>query len=304
MGDKFLLVVLLASLCLVYCQPQSFNDNSQLNLPASYKNDWMKSISNNKKISHITIPGTHDAMARRGGISGGIAICQVWSVEDQLRAGIRYLDLRVKDNLQIVHGIIDQGITFTQVLNAALNFLNQHKSEAVLLRVKPEGNNKKNVQVEVQKVIKNLANVWAKSDVPSMGEARGKVILLQKNEFKLGLKSSGTDKNGDYKVCEYEKKMKKIKAHLNEVNTMCKNNENSDTVIVSYSSGTGAPYGLLCNTPKEVAKRINPWLNTHLGTLDGPCFGVIAMDFPGIDLIQSIVKLNDLVSAIDHITYK
>ncbi|KAL2101094.1 hypothetical protein ACEWY4_002855 [Coilia grayii] len=171
----------------------------------------MKSIDNNKIITAITIPGTHDAMALQGSIFGDIAICQAWSLADQLRAGIRYLDLRVKDNLEIVHGIVSQQTTFTQVLNTVQNFLNQYKTETVLIRVKPEGNHKNNVQVEVQKVIKSLLNIWVKSSVPNMGEARGKVILLQKNEFKLGIPTSGTDKSGDYKVCDYDKKSRKLK---------------------------------------------------------------------------------------------
>ncbi|XP_063074626.1 1-phosphatidylinositol phosphodiesterase-like [Engraulis encrasicolus] len=283
-----------------WCQDQSFNDDEDLS-HTSYNTDWMKSIDNNKKITHITIPGTHDALARCG---IDLAICQAWSLKNQLRAGIRYLDLRVTEDLGIVHGIVKQGITFTEVLNTALDFLNQHKNEAVLMRVKPEGNNKINVQVEVQKVIKDLANVWTKSEVPNMGDARGKVILVQKNDFKLGVPSIGTDRKWDYVVIRKAKKKEKIATHLNEVKEMCAKDGNSDKVVVSYSSGTGTILKFW-STPKEVAKDINPWLNRYLAKLEyGPCFGVIAMDFPGTGLIQTVIKLNDLPVAKDHVTAK
>ncbi|KAG5271699.1 hypothetical protein AALO_G00182990 [Alosa alosa] len=70
---------------------QSFNDAADLNLPEPYDIGWMKSIDNNKFISDITVPGTHDTMALHW---GSFVECQAWSLETQLKAGIRYLDLR------------------------------------------------------------------------------------------------------------------------------------------------------------------------------------------------------------------
>ncbi|KAK6326281.1 hypothetical protein J4Q44_G00019260 [Coregonus suidteri] len=48
-----------------FCQGKDlfFNDYKGLLLPESYKIGWMEDIDDNKLISDITIPGTHDTMA-------------------------------------------------------------------------------------------------------------------------------------------------------------------------------------------------------------------------------------------------
>ncbi|XDV40860.1 hypothetical protein PO909_009859, partial [Leuciscus waleckii] len=74
------------------CQQEVFNDGKTLNAPANYKIGWMETLDNETLISTLTIPGSHDAMALYG---GPLAKCQAWSLEDQLKAGIRYFDLRV-----------------------------------------------------------------------------------------------------------------------------------------------------------------------------------------------------------------
>lgn len=250
----------------------------------------MKSIDDNKLLTTITIPGTHDTMALHGPPKPiDYATCQAWALEDQLKAGIRYLDLRVNKNLEIVHGIIPQKVTFPEVLNIVQSFLNQHKSEGVLMRVKPEGNNKdkSSVQPQIQNVIKGHQNIWVKSDIPTMGEARSKVILLQKNEFKLGVPTFGTDGPDDYIVTDLDAKKRKIKQHLTEAAGKC----GFKQVVLSYSSGTGLPK-LKPLTPRKIAKDVNPWLNGHLKELHAPCYGVIAMDYPGLDLIKTIAEKN------------
>ncbi|KAL2103998.1 hypothetical protein ACEWY4_000866 [Coilia grayii] len=259
----------------------------------------MSSISNNKRITAITIPGTHDSMALYNGFTLMFAKCQAWSLPNQLLAGIRYLDLRVKVDLHIVHGPVDQRITFPQVLHHVQDFLSQHQTETVLIRMKPEGSEKNDVQKQVENVIKGKENIWTNENIPTMGEARGKVILVQKNEFTLGIKTFNTDQPNDYKVSSIENKKIKIAQHLTEAGKKCA--EGSNEVIVSYSSGTGGPHCNLIRSPEKVARNIDPWLSEHLNGLHGPCYGVIAMDFPGIDLIEKIIKINYTITAKDHI---
>ncbi|KAG1926597.1 PLC-like phosphodiesterases superfamily protein [Pimephales promelas] len=76
-------------------QQEVFNDKNTLNLPANDKIGWMETLDDDKLISTLTIPGTHDALALYG---GPFAKCQAWSLEDQLKAGIRYFDLRTMKN--------------------------------------------------------------------------------------------------------------------------------------------------------------------------------------------------------------
>lgn len=81
----------------------------------------MKTLDDNKFISDIAIPGTHDSLALHGGPA---AKCQAWSLVDQLKAGIRYFDLRVSgDDLKVVHGPISQHTTFSDAFNTIKEFL-------------------------------------------------------------------------------------------------------------------------------------------------------------------------------------
>lgn len=54
-----------------------FNDKQTLNLPENYAIDWMKTLDDNKFISDIAIPGTHESLALHGGPA---AECQAWSL--------------------------------------------------------------------------------------------------------------------------------------------------------------------------------------------------------------------------------
>uniref|UniRef100_A0A4W5LW93 Uncharacterized protein n=1 Tax=Hucho hucho TaxID=62062 RepID=A0A4W5LW93_9TELE len=154
-----------------------FNDKGLL-LPEPCKIGWMEAIDDDKLISDVTIPGTHDTMALYG---GPVAECQAWDLGDQLRADKRYLDL--------CHDLLkgqtkaQRGIQYTcfiiHVLDTIRAFLSKFRSEAVLIRVKPD--------------LFDNENFEELSDMPTMAEARGKMIFVQKSSFKLDISLLETD---------------------------------------------------------------------------------------------------------------
>ncbi|XP_059418687.1 1-phosphatidylinositol phosphodiesterase-like [Carassius carassius] len=254
----------------------------------------MAKLDNNKLVSDITIPGTHDTMALYG---GSMAECQSWSLENQLKAGIRYLDLRVSGfKLKIMHGIVYQHTSLSDVLSTIKQFLQKSTNEFVLVRIKPVFPSKKSVQNLVEDLIGNDNNIWKESKIPTVGEVRGKIVLVQKNGFKLGISLSETDSKGDYKVTKIEDKKNKIIKHLEEADKQCKSKIKEKMSLV-YSSGTSlGTYMGICLLPNAVAREINPWLYDQLKNQFNKnpklCFGIIAMDFPNFDLIDMIIKFN------------
>ncbi|XP_066501075.1 1-phosphatidylinositol phosphodiesterase-like [Hoplias malabaricus] len=276
-------------------QSQSFNDGEKLQLPASYKIDWMKSLDDNRLLSEVSLPGTHDTMARYGGPASE---CQAWTLEDQLKAGIRYLDLRVfafEGKLYLMHGVIYQYSTFTEALNTIKTFLTNYPSEAVLVRVKPDMWDKSKVEGLVMKVIANNANVWVQPTLPNIGQIRGKIVFVQKDSFKLGLPLLESDTKGDYEVVHIKDKERDIVKDLNQAMSVC----GGPTAVLTYSSGTGiGTFEGMFLTPKRVAEKIDPWFYSYLQLLfnNGPglCLGIVAMDFPGFDLIQTVIKFNNV----------
>ncbi|XP_071376129.1 1-phosphatidylinositol phosphodiesterase-like [Centroberyx affinis] len=270
-----------------------FNDNGNLVLPGSYNIPWMAGIEDFRDLSLLTIPGTHDSMALHGGPE---AECQVLSLKDQLRVGIRYLDLKVfalGNTMYVMHGVMYQHSSFKEVLDTVQAFLSEFKTEAVIIRVKPESFEKDSVNQMVQSLIGNDKHVWVNSGMPTMGQVRGKIVFVQKSTFTLGIPLIDTESKDGNKVNNIKDKDNAIIKHLNQAAEAF----GGDNIVLTYSSGTGfGTFWGMFLTPKRVAEKVNPWLNQYLRQFypnhPRPCFGVIAMDFPGIDLIQTVINLN------------
>lgn len=270
-----------------------FNDKENLLLPGSYNVPWMAGIENFRTLSLITFPGSHDSMALYGGPE---VKCQSWSLKDQLRAGIRFLDLKVfglGDTLYVMHGVIFQHSTLKDVLDTVRAFLSEFKTEAVLIRIHPESFEKNTVNQMVQSLIGNDQNVWVKSGMPNIGQVRGKIVFLQKSTFTLGIPFIETNGKSIKEVSNVKYKDNRIIKQLNQATEAC----GGDNAVLTYSSGSGLGtfWGMFL-TPKRVAEKVNPWLNQYMRQFypnqPRPCFGIIAMDFPGIDLIQTVINLN------------
>ncbi|XP_072515529.1 1-phosphatidylinositol phosphodiesterase-like [Salminus brasiliensis] len=287
------LLIFLLGKTLGQSQNQAFNDGEKLQLPLNYKINWMSSLNDNFYLSDLTLPGTHDTMA----LYGGPAVdCQSWTLADQLKAGIRYLDFRAfafGDSLHLMHGVVFELSTFKEALETIKTFLSEYPTETVLVRVKPELFNKENVQGLVEQAIYNDRNVWVSSTIPNLGEVRGKVVFVQKDSFKLGVPLFETDTKGDYEVTHIKDKEQEIVQHVNQAINQC----GGSSIVLTYSSGTGiGTFEGMFLTPKRVAEKIDPWLynylQVYLNNVPDICMGVIAMDYPGLDLIQTIIKFN------------
>ena len=103
--------------------------------------DWMSRLPDDALLSQLSLPGTHDSCALHNGLSFGFAKCQSWSLEDQLKAGIRFVDIRcrhVNNGFLIYHGIIDQQMTFAEVRDTCRRFLQQHPTETIVMSIKEE----------------------------------------------------------------------------------------------------------------------------------------------------------------------
>ena len=56
--------------------------------------EWMNEVPDSESLTKISIPGTHDTGTAEA--SGAYVQCQSWSVAEQLKAGIRYFDIRAR----------------------------------------------------------------------------------------------------------------------------------------------------------------------------------------------------------------
>ncbi len=179
---------------------------------------WMKGIGDDTYLSKLSIPGTHNSAAYHK-LAPPSVQCQGENISEQLRHGVRFLDIRLsrnfltldrrkKNDLICCHGNFPVKLTgavkFRDELENIYNFLKDHDSETVILSIKQEGNgNWDNQNNEFQKVFKEHYieghnNKWfLKDEIPKLCDCRGKIVLFrrfgvnsQDNQGKFGISAS------------------------------------------------------------------------------------------------------------------
>ncbi len=153
----------------------------------------MKKIPDDKKITGISIPGTHDSICRYTDFSF-ISQTQRLTVSEQLEVGVRYFDFRFKftkgeflANHSITfcrkkRGFWNEIITAGDVVNDCIAFLELNPTETVLFQLKESvshtGNDFYNEFFE--RHIHPRKEMWfVENRIPAMGEVRGRIVLLR-----------------------------------------------------------------------------------------------------------------------------
>ncbi|WP_031073404.1 phosphatidylinositol-specific phospholipase C [Streptomyces sp. NRRL S-118] len=254
--------------------------------------DWMAAFSGDTPLRTLTIPGTHDSGARYG---GPWVACQNTTIAQQLDSGIRFLDVRCRvtgDAFAIHHGAYYQNLMFGDVLIACRDFLAAHPSETVLMRVKQEYSEDSDATFRRIFDLYLDAKGWRPlfrigDGLPSLGEARGRVVLLADNGGLPGLRyGDGAlfDIQDDY-MAEPGAKYPKTEAHFRKAAAQ------PGRLYVNYVSTSA----LL--PPRWNADRLNPRVH---GFVDGAeardwkGLGIVPMDFPNTraGLVDSLIRHN------------
>jgi 1-phosphatidylinositol phosphodiesterase len=254
--------------------------------------DWMAAFGDGTPLRALTIPGTHDSGARFGGLW---VECQDLTVGAQLNAGIRFLDVRCRvtgDAFAIHHAAFYQNLMFGDVLVACRDFLAAHPAETVLMRVKQEYSEESDEAFRRifdlyldQKGWRPLFHIDAA--LPSLGQARGKVVLLADNGGLPGVRYGDPalfDIQDDWNAEPFAKRPK-IEAQFRRAVAQ------PGKLFVNYVSTAAAL------PPDWNADRLNPQVRGFLnGTemLGRTGLGVVVTDFPeqASGLIDAILRHN------------
>lgn len=163
--------------------------------------DWMAKLDGNLRLSELVIPGTHDSGARYVGLPF-FSRCQELSIAGQLEAGARYLDIRLGDDdgrLKLMHGFVScktgpmiwsGALDLEDVLSDCVAFLEAHPTETILFAVKQEHGSLPVAEFEtlLASYAARNAERWLLTDrIPTLDEARGKLVLLRRYEDEAGL---------------------------------------------------------------------------------------------------------------------
>lgn len=317
--------------------------------------DWMGALPDTLRISELSIPGTHDTMAKCG---TDMVECQSLKLEHQLVAGIRALDIRARriwNHFDITHGCNQQGdncwnllvehYEFDDALCRTVKFLDDHPTETVLMRVQDAGcpidphrefwetyldyvENQREPCVSNGTQIAFKDYIWKGdySSVPTLGDVRGKIVIL--DNFSGG--KYGLDYQSDdlFQVQDWysfstnwdlDDKWYRIEDHLQAADA-----GSLDTIYVNFLSGSGGsfPYFVASghSSPGTSAPRLGMgWCSITKSCYPfhenwaGCCYfdgtnelthyyisagnvarriGIIMADFPRDGLIDDIIGLN------------
>ena len=258
---------------------------------------WMSSLNDTTLIRNINMPGSHDTMALYsiGDLAGQ---CQSLSLEDQLNLGVRFLDIRLKEDkneLKAVHGFVDQRASFASIAKTIETFMQNNPSEMIIMSIKEEAN-ASNSNISFEDSLKTyLTNniYYLNKNLPlTLGEARGKVILLSRySNSTIGIPAfdgwldscSFTLPNDIYvqdtfKITSKEEKQDEIVKCFNEVGHALKIN-----FLSAYRTNGFPP-----SYAPSAANDINPWINEEISKYNDR--GVVLYDFVNESNMKAFFK--------------
>lgn len=275
--------------------------------------NWMSKVDGNTKVLSLNIPGTHEsATYKMPPVLDIITSCQSSSIDDQLNRGIRYLDIRLKEDMLVHHGgipcykkLLIKKLYFKDILDDIKAFLQKNNTETVILQIKPENCKGNDFEKNLEKSLsqEDIKNIIFKSDKDisevNLDEARGKIILVIRD----------ADTDGAYRFrgwaddCEFcIMKLGKTKILLEDAYTKKSCSAKTKTVKNFYSEcweqeNKGKPIicGVSCigpYCPKLVASSINKEFKKFISENKDKFLGITLMDNPSDDLISLIYNRN------------
>ncbi|KAK5691242.1 hypothetical protein LTR97_011896 [Elasticomyces elasticus] len=155
---------------------------------------WMRELTDATPLSAISMPGTHNSPTHHAALPS--VRCQAVSPREQLENGVRFFDIRVQptdpddpkdDGLNLVHGVFPISLTgpkkFRPLVTMILEFLRQNPSETLILSLKREGTGTA-TDAQLSTILKdhytNPQEWCTQPHVPTLGEARGKIVLVRR----------------------------------------------------------------------------------------------------------------------------
>lgn len=272
--------------------------------------DWMASLPDSASLAALTIPGTHDSGAIHEP-AAGIAKTQTLTFAEQLDAGIRYFDVRCRnfdDQFLIYHGSIDQSQTFDDVLAAMFAFLDAHPHEALIVSVKEElaaqGGTLTFEQLFDQYAARDPARWYLDDSIPTLGAARGKLVLLRRFDAtaSLGIAAAPavwTDNatfdiagppvlhvEDNYIVTDDALKWSAITSLFGEATSL----NDPAALYLAYTSG----YQMISGLPNipSVSDTIDAMLDTYFASAPVARYGVVVMDFATAARAHAVLAKN------------
>ncbi|MGN0189988.1 MAG: phosphatidylinositol-specific phospholipase C domain-containing protein [Candidatus Cryptobacteroides sp.] len=159
----------------------------------SLGNNWLTPLPDDFPVCCLSLPGTHDAATLN---CSAIGKCQVYTISEQLKRGVRVFDLRpTMDNDSslgnIYHGILDTGVPMSSVFYDFNNYLSANPDEFIIVLMRYESD-RNSVDVSCYNTaIRSFLNgnsayqrrkAAFRPDL-TVGDLRGKILIISRNDL-------------------------------------------------------------------------------------------------------------------------
>jgi 1-phosphatidylinositol phosphodiesterase len=284
--------------------------------------DWMRWVPDSKKLSELSLPGSHDTMALYG---GDLVETQSLPLRSQLDAGIRVIDIRcrhIEDVFAIHHGIVFQNAYFgTDVLKVCYEFLQDNPTETIIMRLGDAGvPDEEDCTRSYEETFLwyrdsttygsciATASSTDYSTMQTLGAVRGKVVIL--DDF-AGWYGYDYNNYSDFMDMQNEYDLSTIFDRDNKwdiVQDFFRYTDGNASMFtewdgdvhsrpadparfyINWTSATSDNGGVY---PNAIALYVNPLVLEYLfGRNQSRTTGIVWMDFPGAGLIDAIIAHN------------
>ena len=281
----------------------------------------MSKINDNKKLSLLNIPGTHDSTAYNISCIGScFAKTQDIDITAQLNIGVRLFDLRVTKKSSLssknwmssmicCHGIFNCYhlennkkilLTYEYVLNQIKNFLKENPSETVIIKTDSgRGNKLFNIENAAEIFDTILGDISVEyNNKYTLGELRGKVIYMFSNKIEGGTDiipihekyTNGNENFKEFKV-DGELKVREVKDLLDKYNYNFNEAEKNMMLPLNYETSCTGEFNKVIPLPRHEANIANKFLKEYY-FIKGNYYGWISIDFIDEFISKKIIESN------------
>lgn len=263
--------------------------------------NWTSQFPDSTRLTSLLIPGSHDSATG----NGQAAFQSFWKTQDltiaeQLKAGVRFIDLRINSGMKTCHGKAEFEYTAQNVLNDICNFLEKNKNEFVICLIKQEdrkdGENDLEFQLKLSDLLNsdrvyshtfhgNLKNIRLK-------DIRGKIIILNRSFSEVKNKVEpwyGSDfhiVNGIIAVQDNYKAS--IKHKKNIVEAFYDKYVNKDIIGINFNTCPGIS---IIPNPRKASNELNKNMKRIISENKSKMRGIIVLDY-GESLYEDIIMYN------------
>lgn len=261
--------------------------------------NWMGQIDDNTPLIELFIPGTHDTMT--ASCEERYYKTQTMSLEEQLNAGVRFLDIRLRREMIAAHREWHSDITANDILETVSTFLDNHPTETIIMRLQNANELKDDYEEYGLALHREIATFLPRfyswptrsCSFPKLHEIRGKIIALECSpllyhfHYRDGIHWAQIWHENEFINLQDLWDGPSIKDKQEGIENNLSFSENDDTLHLNHISATNGDLGY----PDAYANILNKYLEGLFEhQLNGR--GVQILDFVTTELSHKIVAKN------------